>query len=84
MTHLTLNLDPSGDNLFTAARRLRNYIRVDDAGGGLVSEKTVQASDLLSRHLEAIERQLKALALAQKEGDPAEPRLPDSDPRLPG
>lgn len=49
----------SEDNLLTAARRLVRFVRVDDAGGGLLSNQTVQAADMLWRHCEAETRRLR-------------------------
>jgi hypothetical protein len=53
--------DPlSADSLFTAARRIVRFIRIDDqAHGGLLSQQTVAANELLSKHVDAEERRLK-------------------------
>lgn len=58
-----MSTDPlSDDNLLTAARRLVRFIRVDDQhDGGLLSRQTIQANEMLSRHVEAEEKRLKAL-----------------------
>ena len=60
--------DPfTADNLFTAARRVVRFVRVDDEhSGGLLSQKTVEANDTLARHVEAEEKRLKALKAAQE------------------
>lgn len=57
MTDSALN----DDNIFTAARRLRNSIRADDAGGGFLSIDTVKANDHLAKTLDRMERQIKAV-----------------------
>lgn len=49
----------SEDNILTAARRLVQAVRVDDAKGGFLSNKTVQAADWLWRHVEAETRRIK-------------------------
>lgn len=50
----------SADNLFTAARRVRNNIRIDDERhGGLLSHETVNSNEILSRHLDATEKRIK-------------------------
>lgn len=50
----------SEDSLFTAARRLVRNVRVDDAsGGGLLSVETIKANEIVARHLEAEEREIR-------------------------
>jgi hypothetical protein len=49
------------DNLFTAARRVRNSIRADDSQGGLMSTDTVRASEHLTKLLDRVERQIKSI-----------------------
>ena len=43
----------SEETLLTAARRLARYLRIDLAGGGIVSEQTVQALETLDRMIAA-------------------------------
>jgi hypothetical protein len=49
----------SEDNLLTAARRLVRFVRIDDAGGGFLSNQTIMAADMLWRHVEAETKRLK-------------------------
>lgn len=56
---LEITLD--GDNIFTAARRVSRSVLIDDEhDGGLLSQKTVEANGLLARHLDVIDKALKA------------------------
>ena len=56
-----------GDNLFTAARRIIRFIRGDDERhGGLLSKDTVQANELLAKHVDQMERVIKYVQ-AQRE-----------------
>ena len=56
----------SADNLFTAARRVARFIRIDDQkDGGLLSQQTLAANEHLERILETEERRIKQ-ALAEK------------------
>jgi hypothetical protein len=49
------------DNLFTAARRLVRFVRVDDQHiGGLLSNETVAAADILDKRVQAEEKRIKA------------------------
>jgi hypothetical protein len=50
----------SEETLFTAARRLVRFIRVDDErDGGLLSKETIIANETLARMVEKEERRLK-------------------------
>ena len=53
----------SEETLYTAARRIVRFIRVDDErNGGLLSTETIQANETLARMVEDEERRLKAEA----------------------
>ena len=49
-----------GDNLFTAARRIVRFIRGDDQHhGGLLSQDTIEANELLAKHVGLMEKVIK-------------------------
>ena len=64
---MTIPKELSDDSLFTAARRVRNSIRVDEAQGGLLSLDTIKANEHLTKWLEAEEKRLRD-AEKEKEG----------------
>ena len=56
----------SEETLYTAARRIVRFIRVDDEiNGGLLSTETIQANETLARMVEDEDRRLKAEAAAK-------------------
>ena len=59
----------SADSLFTAARRIVRFIRIDDeAHGGLLSQATIEANGILARHVDKEEKRIKAaMAAAEKQ-----------------
>jgi translation initiation factor 2B subunit (eIF-2B alpha/beta/delta family) len=60
----------SEETLFTAARRISRFIRVDDERhGGLLSQDTIQANETLIREIDREEKRLKAEA-AEKANEP--------------
>ena len=50
----------SEETLFTAVRRIIRFIRVDDERhGGLLSQETIQAAEILAREVDKTEKQMK-------------------------
>lgn len=58
------------ETVFTAARRIARFLRIDDAkGGGLISQDTLVAFETLDRQIAAEDARLKREgAAAQPEG----------------
>ena len=50
----------SDETLFTAARRLVRFVRIDEADGGLLSNDTVRAAFILARLVDVAATHLKA------------------------
>lgn len=52
----------SEDNLFTAARRVMQSVRVDDErDGGMLSRNTLKANEALARHIRDFEKAIKEI-----------------------
>lgn len=49
----------SEETLFTAARRMMRFVRIDESHGGLLSEQTIIANETLARMVEKEERRQK-------------------------
>ena len=65
---MTDNVSPelSADNLFTAARRMVQAIRIDETAGGLLSLESIKANERLARHVEDEKKRIAARFAAAK------------------
>lgn len=64
----------SEESLFSAARRVLRFIRIDDAHGGLLSNNTVRAADTLDKQV-----RLEAARQAARAADAAPVESQDTD-----